>query len=333
MDRPRASRPFVRRAILGVALMAAVYAVLAVLSDVRTLADVVGNFRWWAFGAGLLLCLGAFALRALRWFLYLRRLDVWHLRGPRPVTFREALGMSLATGKAGHVVKSYYLSEAAGVPYSLSITAGLAERMSDVCAIVILLLIGIVLAPTFGWTTAAAAAAVLVGFLLLLRWEGTGHLVVRLVRRIPRLADWAHHVEAAHAHLRPMLHVKPLAAPVALGLAGFALEATAMWIMGNHGLRLHLTWGEAAFVLGAVDVAGTISLMPGGLGVIDGGIVILLHQFLNVPLAPATALALLTRMCTLWLSGLLDVVSFGLLRGLQPAPRRAASPSAGPPPP
>lgn len=321
-----------RRAILGVALMAAVYAVLAVLSDTRKLADVVGSFRWWTLGAGLLICLGAFGLRALRWLLYLRRLGVWDFRGPHRLAFREALGMSLATGKAGHVVKSYYLSEAAGVPYSLSITAGLAERMSDVCAIVLLLLVGIVLAPTLGWGSAAAAAAMLVAFLLLLRWEGTGHLVVRLVRRIPRLADWAHHVEAAHAHLRPMLHVKPLAVPVGLGLAGFALEATAMWLMGNYGLRIPMTWGEAAFVLGAVDVAGTISLLPGGLGVIDGGIVFLLHQFLHAPLAAATALALLTRMCTLWLSGLLDVVSFALLRGLQPARPQPAASSAGPPP-
>jgi uncharacterized protein (TIRG00374 family) len=309
-----------RRVILGVALTVAVYATLAVLSDVKHLVRIFRHFHWWALGAALVVTTSAFALRTLRWFVYMRRLGVWRARPPRAVTFREALGMALSSGKAGQVFKSYYLSEAAGVPYSLSIPAGLAERMSDVVGIVLLLLVGLVVGPRFGLVPALIAAAGLLGVLLLMRWEGTGHLVVRLVRRIPRLSDAAHHVEQAHAHLRPMLHARPLVVPVLLGLGGFALEATGMWILGKYGMGLHLDWGEAAFVLAAADVLGTISLIPGGLGVVDGGIVGFL-LLLDIDVASGTALELLTRMCTLWLGGLLDGVSFFLLRGLQPMRR------------
>lgn len=311
-------KPFVRRAILGIALMVAVYAGLAIFSDTKKLANVLTHFRWWAFGLAIVVAGAAYALRSMRWFVYLRRLGVWRTLGPKRLTLREALGMSLATGKAGQVVKSYYLAEGAGVPYSVSIPAGLAERMSDVVAIVILLLIGLAVGPKFSVIAALGAAALLIITLLLMRWEGTGHLLVRLVRRFKRLHKFAEHVEQAHAHLRPMLSARVLAVPVLLGLGAFALEATAMLILGKYGLRLNLDWGETAFILAAVDVAGTISLIPGGLGIIDGGMVFLLHVAADVPLASATALALLTRVCTLWLAGLLDGVAFAMLRGLTP---------------
>jgi glycosyltransferase 2 family protein len=317
-DAPPSHRPHVRRALIAIVLAVAVYAGIIVFIDGRELLRVIRHFQFWAFGAALGVAIAAFALRTLRWFVYLRRLRVF----PGALTFRESLGMALTTGKAGHAVKSYYLNEGAQVPFTVSIPAGLAERMSDVIAVILLLFIGLALSPKFDTIVGllTLAALVLITLIVTLKSEKASALAVRLLRRWKRTEGAADHLANAHANLVPMLHVKPMAAPVALGLAGFALEATALWLLATQGLHVRITWAECAFTLGAVDIVGTISLLPGGLGVIDGSLVGMM-LLLDVELAEAGAIALLFRVCTLWLSGLLDLTAFVMLRGLR-APGR-----------
>ena len=68
--------------------------------------------------------------------------------------------------------------------------------------------------------------------------------------------------------------------------------------------------------------------LPGGLGGVEGSMVALSIRFLGLGSATATAAALLTRFCTLWLGVGIGVVSFflwpGLLAGSENAQREQA---------
>jgi uncharacterized membrane protein YbhN (UPF0104 family) len=115
-------------------------------------------------------------------------------------------------------------------------------------------------------------------------------------------------VEEWHGEFRALMRVGPLLLPVALGLAGYLLEATGLFGLARWGLRANgLGWGEAAFALAASEVLGTVSLIPGGLGVTDASLAVLLG-ILGLPFPVATAAALLFRASTLWLGTVLDAV-------------------------
>lgn len=291
------------RRLLIIGLVAgALYAGLIAFADARALLRVLKGFRLGAIAVGLALTLSGFALRDARWLVYMRRL------GAR-LPLRERLLLGLTSGKMGQVVKSYYLSEHAATPYRASIPAGFAERMSDVIAIILLLLVGLVFGPRFHVWQLALASAVLVAFLVALRSRALARLAARAMRRVPRWRTAASHLEESHEHFRGMLRVGPLLAPVAFGLAAYLLEATALWTLCRFGLGSDaVQWGEAAFAIAGADILGTLSLIPGGLGVTDGGLVVIL-RVLGLDLAPATAVALLLRALTLWLSVVLDGIA------------------------
>jgi uncharacterized membrane protein YbhN (UPF0104 family) len=171
----------------------------------------------------------------------------------------------------------------------------------------------------FGRTVLAIAAAggvLLVGlvyqrrFLLWLLSQAEGR------RTIGRFVTSAIvFLDSSRLLLRPRL----LATAVALGVASWAGECLAFWLILG-GLDLPLT-GEllliATFVLAVSSIAGALSLLPGGLGVADAsvaGMLLLLVTDERMTRGAAAAATLLIRFATLWFAVLLGAVALALLQ-------------------
>lgn len=304
---------WVRRLVAVTVVAAVLYAAFAALGDYRSLRAMLSGFQWWTLPAALGLVLAGYGLRALRWRLYLRRLGVDSPLGESALVFLSGFAMGVTPGKVGEVVKAYYLRERRGTPYETSIPAVVAERANDMLSVAALLGVGLLLVPSrLGLALGALAlGSVLLGFLLL-RSQGLAASLLGLLGRAPRLAPLSRRLAGMHANLRPLLGGRLLAETTILGLAGWALEALAMYALA-WGFGIPLSWGACAFVFAAGSIAGVLSLLPGGLGVTEGGMVALL-AFLGVALAPATALTLAIRLCTLWFGVLVGAAAIALLR-------------------
>ena len=66
----------------------------------------------------------------------------------------------------------------------------------------------------------------------------------------------------------------------------------------------------AIFIFCISTVIGAVFALPGGLGGVEGSMVALSMRILGLSSASATAAALLTRFCTLWMGVGIGVVSF-----------------------
>ncbi|RMD49609.1 MAG: hypothetical protein D6832_01360 [Alphaproteobacteria bacterium] len=106
-----------------------------------------------------------------------------------------------------------------------------------------------------------------------------------------------------------------------LGLAGWAAEATAFWLLlGWLGAPLPLATAAGIFAL--ATLGGGASGMPGGLGGAEAAMLGLL-ALAGVPAAPALAATAIIRLTTLWFA-----VGLGALF-LAPAEASAARAGAG----
>lgn len=336
-DAPPASaegvpRHGVRRIVAVSVLAAALYAAFAAFGDWQALRATVRGFQAWTLPAALALVLAGYALRAMRWRLYLRHLGVPSPPGESGLLFLSGLAMGVTPGKVGEAVKAYYLRERRGTPYAASIPAVVAERVNDMVSVAALLGVGLLLVPhPVGLALGAAA----IGFILLgtlaLRSERLAALLLRLLARLPRMGRPADAMRAMHRNLRPLLAGRLLLQATLLGLAGWALEACAMWLLA-HGFGIPLGWGACAFVFAAGSIAGVLSLLPGGLGVTEGGMVFLLG-LMGIAYGPATALTLAIRLCTLWFGVAVGVAAIlALKRTTSPPPPDATGPLPPPPP-
>ena len=142
------SQPVSRNRWLLLGLLAVVvFAALLAYGDVRQIGALLARFPpgWFAAAAGLAVL--NYALRYIRWAMYLRALNI---RVPHSVcllVFLAGLALSITPGKVGELLKSVWLSQRAGVPVAQSAPAVVMERLTDVVAVGLLALVGLALLP------------------------------------------------------------------------------------------------------------------------------------------------------------------------------------------
>lgn len=326
---PARTRPrWLLRAVVAALFALAVYAALAVVTDVRALRGAVAGMRWPALGLAVALVTAAFTLRALRWRIYLHRLGVFEPAGEDALGFASGFLMGFASGKGGQVVKAYYLRRAVGLPLGVSVPAIFAERVSDVVSIGLLLIVGLAVDPRGGtWGDVLAPLA----FFALLSAFASRKLARKaapLLARLPRMRGREAELLAGHERLRGEMRPRRLAGPAVVGLAAFLFEALALHVILTLALGVELGVGSAILVLAITDIAAMASLMPGGVGAAEGTLVVLL-SLEGVALPVATAATLLFRLSTLWYSLLLGVLATGALHLLHRGPGAAARPTQG----
>src|SRR4051794_13093622 len=145
-----------RRWIWIAVVLAIGAAALAMLGDVRELPTRLGGFRGAAFVAALGLALGNYTIRCARWALYFRRQAVRVPARAGALVFGAGLSLSITPGKVGDLIKSYLLRELHGVPATRTAPIVVAERVTDLVALLVLAVAGV---AAYGVATTAAATA------------------------------------------------------------------------------------------------------------------------------------------------------------------------------
>ncbi|HEU4733285.1 MAG TPA: lysylphosphatidylglycerol synthase transmembrane domain-containing protein [Kofleriaceae bacterium] len=295
------------------------------LGDVRQLADRLGGFRWPAFAAALGLALANYAIRFVRWQLYLRHRDVYVPASSSALVFGAGLSLAITPGKVGELVKSYLLREIHGVPATLTAPIVVAERVTDLLALLALSVVGVA-GFGLGAGFVAAAAAVLAGGLVLLAWPRPTRALIDLVTGPARprwLARLRAPLHAMHDGLAALCRPRLLAAATLLAVPAWACECVGFALIVNAFPGAHVDLGLAMVIYASTTIAGALSFLPGGLGVTEGAMTMLLVSG-AARLDRGTALdaTLLTRLATLWFAVGIGVVCLAVARRRGNAVRR-----------
>ena len=290
---------------LSVASAVAVLAALLWFGDLGAVTDALARLSLSRLLAALALVTVAYALRFGKWHLLVRRLGL--PVGPRRSlqVFLAGLMMAVTPAKLGELWKSVLLAQD-GIPVARSLPAVAVERLVDFAAITLLASLGLALVWGLWWlvpVTVTVVAAVVV----LLRWRSLWTRLLAWLGRRPRLARPARFLgliaEGAHAILGPLTFLPALA----LGLTAWGLEGVALWAILD-GLGADASWPLAIAAFCAGTLAGVISLLPGGLGTTEAGMVGLLVAR-GVAQDIAVAATLLGRACTLGYGALVGALS------------------------
>ncbi len=309
--------------VIAVTLLGVVvYAAFAFLSDVGRLRQYLSHFTWWTFAAALALAFGNYVLRFFKWEYYLRRLDVGANRPGEPyaplptlesfVIFLSGFVMSVTPGKAGEVFKSALLASARGVRIARSAPIIVAERLTDLLALIVLVAVGSGLYPQYTWI-AVIASGMVAGVLLLVFSRGLARWVISLVERLPIGARIAPKLRVAYESLRIVSSPVALLLATLLSAAAWGLECTALWLI-LRGLGTPVSVPIAFFTYGTATIAGAIAMLPGGLGGTEVTMQQMLRALGHVGTAAAAAATLLVRLATLWFAVIVGFVALAIFR-------------------
>lgn len=297
----------------------------ALLGDVRKLGARLDGFGWWAFGAALGLALVNYLIRFLRWQLYLAHQGVQVPVRSSALVFGAGLSLSITPGKLGELVKSYLLRELHDVPATRTAPIVVAERISDLVALLVLALVGVA-AYGIESTLVIAAAALIVMGLVLLAWPRPTRALIDLATRPASLARFRAPLHEMYGGLAALCRPRVLASATALALPAWGCECVGFAVIVNAFPGAEVGLGLAMVIYASTTIIGALSFLPGGLGVTEGAMTMLLVRgAVGLDGAAAFDATLLTRLATLWFAVVLGLGCLVVARRRASARRRGAA--------
>jgi uncharacterized protein (TIRG00374 family) len=243
----------------------------------------------------------SYALRALRWHLLLNidlEINVpWYLN---TLVYFSGFSLTMLPGKVGEVIRSLFLKPL-GVDYAKSLSTFLVERMLD------LLVVGVLATLAAGYVLHQGLPFLALLTLVIMLLVG---MRLPIVSRI--LQYWSHRKlgQLAYDTQRAMIcRVQPLSLLYSLPLTGLSWCSQALALYGilyAFGYPLNLALVIGLYCVGLL--AGAASMLPGGLGVTEATLSLILTQF-GVNTADAISATLATRILTFWLAVVLGWIS------------------------
>lgn len=307
-----------KRLILAMLLGVAVYGVFVVYAGYQEIESSLSRFRYGAFAIAIALASFNYGLRFLKWEYYLARLDV---RGVGKLdsflVFLSGFVLTVTPGKVGEVFKSAVLAETHSVPAQRTAPIVVAERLTDVIAVIVLVVVGS--AGFAGGLVWAGIGSALVGIgLVLILWPPPMLALIARAEASPRFANLAPKLREAYDSLRIVSSPAALLWPTLLSVVGWGAEGVGLYLLlqgfgATPGLAL------SVFFYATATLAGAVVPVPGGLGVTEATIHEQLVRLGGVEAGTAAAAMILIRFATLWWAVLVGFAALGLLKRKYPA--------------
>ncbi len=289
-------------------------AAVSMAGDIREVGDRLAGFAWPAFLAALALAFANYAMRFVRWQMYLRRQDVSVPMGSSAVVFGAGLSLSITPGKLGELVKSYLLRELHDIPAPRTAPIVVAERVTDLIALLLLAVIGVAAYGVDPTLVIVASALIAVG-LLLLAWPRPTHALVDLVTKPRALRRLREPLRETVTGLSALCRPGPLLLATLIAVPAWGCECVGFALIVNAFPGAHVDLGLATVIYAGTTIAGALSFLPGGLGVTEGAMTLALVQGASrLDTSTALAATLLTRLATLWFAVLIGVILLGEAR-------------------
>ena len=263
---------------------------------------------WWLLG-GFAAYYGAFPLRAARWRRLLANAGIEKRDGfnvPGVVGLSEIYILSwfvnsIAPAKLGDAYRGYLLKKHAGPSFSRTLGTILAERLLDVIALVVIMILAALVAfhgtvpPSLrGWFIAGAVLALL-GVLGLAALSIFGHHVERLLPGRAR----PHYVKL-HNGIVTSFSRGRFPGIIGVTVAVWVLEGVRVFAVAQ-ALHVPLSVQSSVFVALLASLLTAFPITPAGAGVVEGGTIAALSlSAFALTYDQAAAVALIDRGIAYW---------------------------------
>jgi uncharacterized protein (TIRG00374 family) len=254
----------------------------------------------------LALSLVNYVLRYIRWDLYLSRLGVRLSRLKSLAVFLVGFLLSVTPGKAGELGKAWLVRELGGGPARRVVPAVLAERVTDLLGVLVLISLGVLPFQGGPWIAGLLLLG-LVAMVVAFTWRSLAGAVFRLAAKLPVVKTRIAHLTEMYETLRSLLAPGLLLGAVALSVVAWGAEGVGFWLV----VRAYAP--DASLLAGIFNytgsnVIGSLSMLPGGLGAAEGSMTALLHAQ-GLDTADANLITLVVRGATLWFAVVLGLLA------------------------
>lgn len=250
----------------------------------------------------LMLSLSNYGFRFIRWGRYLAALG-WR------IPWRVSLGIYLAgfaltttPGKSGELVRSLLLKRQ-GMGYAASVAAFVAERASDLMALLALLAMVSLSGLTHpkAWIVSLIIAMMTAMLIFIM-----GHpKFIEAIHNWIEPMGWKLLARLSYAGVKITNHFslcvrgETMWLGLGLGILAWGAEGSGFYLICSLASATGPTWDQAIFIYAFATLVGALTLMPGGLGSTEA-VMLSLLMVSGVGYGEAIAIIVVARVATLW---------------------------------
>ena len=270
----------------------------------------LAKLGWGEFGILLILSLGNYGLRALRWHLFARALGLAISLPRNAIIYLAGFALTITPGRVGELVRLRWIKRETGTKILQSSPMMLGDRAADLAGVAALLLIAALLGlGGAGGVYWVVALALMLAFLatnpkflsklITLGWRSLG--------RGPRLfASLRRAVRQLSLFATPRVILPALT----LSTFGWLLEGYSFYLLlGWLGVDIGFWMAVGIFLFSMLG--GGATGLPGGLGGAEAVMVGLL-ALQGIPLEVSLPATIIIRITTLWFAILVGLIVFPL---------------------
>lgn len=296
--------------LLSIFIGLLVFVGLTLYADLDKILEAGRFFNWRVLPLLLLLAFLNYLLRYVRWEFYLAQVGIRLGKGESFWVFMSGLTMSVTPGKAGELLKAFLIKEINGTPVSYSAPVVVAERLTDLLAIIVLSAYGVVFF-NYGWQVLGFTVLFLL-FLLLIANPYFSKVLINKLARLSLLVRLTEEVKRAYESTFKLMSLRSLAFAVILSIVAWFCEAYAFYLV-LATLDMPASLFQATFIYAFSTLVGAVTMLPGGLGTTEGTMAGLL-LLLGLPESSAVLSIFIIRFCTLWFAVVVGFCSLVLGR-------------------
>lgn len=211
----------------------------------------------------------------------------------------SSLIMLATPGALGEIFKSYLVKQITGEAISKTAPIVFAERTTDFIALIIIGLIG-ALIYEHGIIAVIIVSLLFLLLILMISSKKFSYKIIDFFSKIRFVKNYLSKINVAYESFHIMLKGFPLFSMVLLSFAAWLFEFYAFYlVLENLAIEVSFLW--ASFAYSFAMLAGSLTMIPGGLGITDGSLFFLISGT-GASKNIAVAATFIIRVVTLWFS-------------------------------
>ena len=294
------------RVFLSIAIAALIYLVFMIYVDYEKVLSSFKNFNWYLLPILLLLSFGNYVSRFFKWEYYLKIIDVKLHKLDSLSIFMSGLIMSVTPGKMGELLKSYLVKQVNGTSISKTAPIVFAERATDFLSLTIMALTGAYFYD-YGKNIIIIIGLIILTGLIIISNKKLFYKIISIISNFSFISKHILKIRTAYDSSSKLLSITPLLLMTLLSIVSWGFECFGYYlILTNFDLKIDLLW--AFFSYSFATIVGALSMLPGGLGVTEGSLTLMLVQK-GLSEHSAFAATFIVRAVTLWFAVLVGAIS------------------------
>lgn len=298
------------RAILVLITAIAFYTIIVLYSDVSLIYEKLSLIKWEYYLLILPLTFLSLAIRAVRYHLIIKDLKIPLRFSDSFLIYLSGFSMAITPGGFGTIIKSHLLKQKTGKSYSSTTPIIIYEKLLE------LITITIIIGTLLVWSDLLASKIVfIIGIILsaiifsFLKFPSSQHFLFNVFNKISFLRKYLPDVEQFSKSSSVLLKTKAFTKNLLLSIVAQIPIIVALVLL-FESIEISIEPFVANQIFFTSILIGTFSFIPGGIVVIESGLLGLLLTN-GIELISATVSVLLIRLVFLWFS---IILGLGILK-------------------